>query len=1091
MHIVTGTGSALENRLLADVRRAMEGSERNVIVLVPSQMTLQAELLLLSGEVGSFRLQVLSLERLYKRVFAEAGSPSGVLIDRQGRVMLMRACVNAVKSGFVRYQGACEASGFADRAVSQIEALKQAHISPDVLAARLESIESRTLHGKLQDILLLYTEYERRIKGRFLDGEGETQAACARMGASPFVRNSDVFAYGFDTVTPTLADTLLAVSAAAEGETELCIMADADSGAKEIYAPVLSSLRRFSVEAERRGIAVSTEILPREPAKDELRHLEQMLFSYPVAPWDAAPRQIQIAGLKNAKTEAEFAAGLARQLVRAKSWRWRDILIACRNLDTEYADALQSAFRLYDVPLFVTSGRRASRHPFARYFLSVLRMAFTGIATRDVEIALASGYLPVEKEDADRLINYAVRFDIRPKRWTVPFQYGSEAEEAEPIRLRVAEPLIALAKAVREAPDTASRVKALYAHLEESGAAARLFEEKDEAIARGDRGYASECAQVWNRILKAMEQLHELMGEEKLPLATFPEVFEQALDTQEIKLLPLSHDAVNAGDLSHMKGENVRAVFLLGVSDTTVGAPDALLDDRETETLSNLSGKWLSMDASDRSMLRLLSVKALLSLPQEYLFVSYPMSGDSGNALRRGSLIRHIQNLFPQLEVKDGVRLPDSMRKVLLSAPAAALGKFPIMLREEIASPDAGNAARGALASLSGDDTIKRLLSASRAANASQMRLPRDVARMAYGALDRISPTQLEQYAACPYQHFVRRGLKPVKLEPYSLSRSDEGTVLHEAVERFVRDNCDLLMDMQKDEAAERMLAIADALLFEKRAEGRLSGYVGDLQEGILKKKLFRASSTLVSHLKGSAFLPSDLEREIAPNLLTVGGASVIGRIDRIDTWESENGRYVRVIDYKSGASDCNLGDIYNGLKLQLAIYLLCAMLLHRAQPAGAIYFGVKDAVVADDSRKIADIEQERAKKLAMSGFMVADTELYSAMAENPQEALGIKLTKDGIFYATANALDGELLQKLLRRALRFAEEYLADIRDGIITACPVKKGDDLKICSHCEAKGMCPFDEMLPGAEQVIRTMPRSMNRESVETALDTEPSP
>ncbi len=48
----------------------------------------------------------------------------------------------------------------------------------------------------------------------------------------------------------------------------------------------------------------------------------------------------------------------------------------------------------------------------------------------------------------------------------------------------------------------------------------------------------------------------------------------------------------------------------------------------------------------------------------------------------------------------------------------------------------------------------------------------------------------------------------------------------------------------------------------------------------------------------------------------------LVGRIDRVDKAEDENGVYLRVIDYKSSEKELNLSEVYYGLALQMLTYL-------------------------------------------------------------------------------------------------------------------------------------------------------------------------
>ena len=99
MRIYTGRSPLMEAAMIDILRRDMAGGDGDMIVVVPKQLTLQTERTLLDALAlnGSFRLQVLSPERLCGRIFEAAGQPEGARVDERGRVMLVRAAVHGVE----------------------------------------------------------------------------------------------------------------------------------------------------------------------------------------------------------------------------------------------------------------------------------------------------------------------------------------------------------------------------------------------------------------------------------------------------------------------------------------------------------------------------------------------------------------------------------------------------------------------------------------------------------------------------------------------------------------------------------------------------------------------------------------------------------------------------------------------------------------------------------------------------------------------------------------------------------------------------------------------------------------------------------
>ena len=123
--------------MIEAVRASMRNDVDAHIVVVPKQLTLQTERVLLIALhlKGSFQLQVYSPERLCGRIFESAGAPDGVRIDERGRVMLVRSTIRACGDRLRLYRGAEHRRGFPDRCARQLELIRQAGVSPERLAA--------------------------------------------------------------------------------------------------------------------------------------------------------------------------------------------------------------------------------------------------------------------------------------------------------------------------------------------------------------------------------------------------------------------------------------------------------------------------------------------------------------------------------------------------------------------------------------------------------------------------------------------------------------------------------------------------------------------------------------------------------------------------------------------------------------------------------------------------------------------------------------------------------------------------------------------------------------------------------------------
>ena len=116
LRVHTGENCLLSGAVVEKVGAALAAEDETQYIVVPKQLTLLTERLLLDGLQlpGSFRLRVLSPARLCALIFDAAGQPEGVRVDERGRVMLVRRAIRSAGELTV-YRNADRRRGFADR----------------------------------------------------------------------------------------------------------------------------------------------------------------------------------------------------------------------------------------------------------------------------------------------------------------------------------------------------------------------------------------------------------------------------------------------------------------------------------------------------------------------------------------------------------------------------------------------------------------------------------------------------------------------------------------------------------------------------------------------------------------------------------------------------------------------------------------------------------------------------------------------------------------------------------------------------------------------------------------------------------------
>ena len=139
----------------------------------------------------------------------------------------------------------------------------------------------------------------------------------------------------------------------------------------------------------------------------------------------------------------------------------------------------------------------------------------------------------------------------------------------------------------------------------------------------------------------------------------------------------------------------------------------------------------------------------------------------------------------------------------------------------------------------------------------------------------------------------------------------------------------------------------------------------------------------LWEELSQSDFSPVDFELAFGDGgvmaAIDIPGAAIPaqlrGFVDRVDAWNNGYTNYFRVVDYKTGRKDFDYCDVFNGIGLQMLIYLFALedkgekVLGENAHSAGVQYFPARSPYInASGSLDEEQAKAERAKNWKRKG---------------------------------------------------------------------------------------------------------------------------
>jgi ATP-dependent helicase/nuclease subunit B len=229
------------------------------------------------------------------------------------------------------------------------------------------------------------------------------------------------------------------------------------------------------------------------------------------------------------------------------------------------------------------------------------------------------------------------------------------------------------------------------------------------------------------------------------------------------------------------------------------------------------------------------------------------------------------------------------------------------------------------------------------------------------------SISQLEIYGACPYRYFAERVLKLdiIKEPTEEIEALELGSLIHSILFNFYSElkKENIFLDKCSTETfnkAEKILfKIAEARVKEVNFNSPLSfferekifGIEGSRKNSMLYKFLLAERENAEGYIPeffeaGFGQVKEEQQQKVLLKELKAGEIQVRGKIDRIDLNKEES--TFKVFDYKTGKSRLNKQDIYNGLQLQLPLYLYAAKEIIKSElnkdykPAGALIYSLK-----------------------------------------------------------------------------------------------------------------------------------------------------
>lgn len=1065
------------------IQESMKYPERNYIVLVPEQFTMQTQkdLVMMHERKGIMNIDVLSFARLAYRVFEETGGGGLPVLDDEGKNLILRKIAGDYESELKMLGGHMKKQGYISEVKSVISEFTQYDIGEDEIERVMESAgESSRLYYKLADIRLLYRGFTDYLREKYITKEELLDVLSREVEKSERLKNSTVVLDGFTGFTP-VQDRLLGELMRHCREVIVTVTMDRRENpyvyehpyqlfalSKQMVTSLLQIAKQNKIPVEE-PVELYDHVPWRFKEQEALAFLEKHLFRYGAGAYEKEQEQVKLHLAKNPREEAYAVAEQVRRMMREDGYRLRDIGVIVSDMDV-YADHLKQAFIKYDIPFFMDHKRSILLNSFVEYIRSVLHMAEQSFSYESVFRFLRTNLAGFTYEEIDELENYVIGLGIKgykhwQEKWTRKLK-GMAQEDLDKMnhyRRQLVEKVDGLIYVLRQRRKTVADItRAIYEFMVQENLQVRLAEQEELFKAKGELALAREYAQIYRIVIELFDKFVELLGDEEVSLSEYCKLLDAGLEEARVGVIPPEVDQVVIGDMQRTRLKDIKALLFAGAND--VYLPGALLRtgllselDREKFAREKLT---LSAGGKEKAYVQKFYLYLNLTKPSEKLNIYYSKVSADGKSVRPSYLIQELQKLFPKLKVRDEERY---LKEQELTENIG----FDRMIREFVQKRHETDGAWCELYSWykknpKWQEKVERFLEAGYYRKPLDA-LTEEAAKRLYGEEFETSITRMERFAVCAFSHFLTYGLGLREREEYDFQAADLGNVCHRALERFSykveRETGDWLKltEEQRNQYVEESVeeAIADygnSILYSSSRNAYLIVR--------MKRMLEKTVWALTKQLAAGDFKPSAYEMRFAN-----------GKIDRVDTCEDGDCIYAKVIDYKTGSKSFDVTALYHGLQLQLMVYMDAALQLEQKKhpekeilPAGVFYYRIQDPLI--DRPKEGEEQESILKELKPDGMISLEKEVLEHLDHcmvGESSVIPVKYNKNGSLSKSSKAASAQDFYLMMKYAVNKVEEIRQKILSGDVKVNPYRRGTETS-CDYCSYRQICGFDTKMEG---------------------------
>ena len=1047
-------------------------NEEKIFLITPEQFSFTAEQKLMEKVKTEAVLQaeVIHLSRLAKRVISEIGIKD-TRMTKCGKAMLISNILTTNKKQ-LKYLSKSEEN--IEIAISSITEFKKHGITVEKLKEQIEKTENPYLKTKLQDIAIIYEQYDAKIQANYIDEADELTILAQNIEKIEWIKNSviyiDEFA-GFTYPEYQVIKELIKHSKQVNITITTDTLEKPQNPDTDIFYANKLTVKRLINMAKENDLKLEEPIyLEAQPRfkTEELKHLEANLFKTKSTRNEQNVENISIFLAKNQYTEIENIAKEITKLVREKQMRYKDISIITKNIQN-YANLAKVIFDKYDIPIFIDERRELSQNIIIQYVLSIFETLRKNYTQETIFQYVKMGFTKIPLEDIFKLEIYCTKWGIKQNKLKKDFTYELENKKEEitylnELRKQIIEPLEELKRNIQKEKTAKGITTKLYEFLQKQEIEQQIISKMDNLEKEGKVDLVQEYKESYEILINILDEIVAIFGDDTITIDQYTNLLKQGLKASSLGKIPGTQDQVIMGDVDRSRSHKVETVFIIGLNDgvyPSINKNQGFFGDEERDYLKE-QGIELAKGTLENLYDDNFNIYKAFTTAENDIYLSYISTDKEGKAKRPSTIITKIKKIFPKLKEKSEVLQENSN----ITTVAATFKELLLNIRKLRNNEEVEYIWKDVYNWYINNEQWKKKLSniikGFDSKKTAEKISEKNIKRL-YGENLKTSISRLEQYRKCPFSFHLKYGLKLKEKEELKIKSIDTGIFMHDIIDTFF-ETIDNVKEITQEEIEKTVEEIINSKLELNKNYIFTSNPKFIVLTNRLKKVVIQSIKYIVLQIQNSDFEILGNEIEFKKKIDNV---EIIGKIDRLDVAKADKAQYIRIIDYKSSDKNIDLNELVFGTQIQLITYLDSVVSeKENALPAGMLYFKMIDPIIkADRNKSEEQIKEELKKKFKMNGMILADINVIKKMDKNLEKGasnlIPVYLDKNGnISNSWSNVLTKEEFTKLQKTAEKIIKEIAKEILSGNIDIKPAyNRKTKIDACKYCEYKTICRFD--------------------------------